>query len=260
MRIHFIVPMLALTACMAAEEGEPVVGNQTPAASSDYATQLTPPPHPEVVDTRLGYDAPRRPSTAQFNGSDAEAQRIGKMWFDRLGDAAYGFATQTINQDIQLSLRITEAEFDALMAQKGWTLPAYVDVSFVRPLTLPAVSAAAAPKLRAFASSKQRTGIQLEGGGEARIVVRDGCILTQAGQAGEALAWFHAEVGVEVDDKGYLVLIDRRDGHRLGWLGERMGFAVPNPDPDPEGAAALRAACGNLPIYNVGMPRTVAAD
>ena len=57
---------------------------------------------------------------------------------------------------------------------------------------------------------------QLEALGGGRIILRDGC-LRMAGHAGqEALAMFHKETGIGLDDEGYLALIDRRSGKPSG--------------------------------------------
>ncbi|WP_265587779.1 hypothetical protein [Sphingomicrobium arenosum] len=251
---------LALGACMAQGEGEqPATGNslaEDPAAS-DFATQLSA-PAPDfapLVPPSERSPAPKIEPSERYSGSEEEALAEARMWAGRFDGGIAVTAYSTIKQSIFLRFRLTKPEYEAIMAANGWTLPAYVEAEFMKPLRAPKVSDAAAPKLRHFASSDRRTGPQRTGAGGGRIWLDDGCIYVDPMGQGTHLAYFHNEVGVDVDVEGYVTLVHRSDGSLLGRLGENMRWAAPNGEPVAEHVAALRAACrADVPIYHAGLP------
>jgi hypothetical protein len=127
----------------------------------------------------------------------------------------------------------------------------------VAEFVAPPVSPAARPGIRTWPASQRRTGAQLQALLSGRVVLRDGCFHVQRPDAPEALAWFLAETGLDVDAEGYYILVNRMTGETMARVGEEMHWAGPNAVPtDDPGIAALRQACGPGEIASVGNPES----
>ncbi|WP_324740897.1 hypothetical protein U8326_13460 [Tsuneonella sp. CC-YZS046] len=153
---------------------------------------------------------------------------------------------------------LTAEEFDSWTRENGWSVPPHIRWGFVSVLNLPEVSAAAEGKVRVWPASTARTGMQLQALHGGRIELRDGCFFTgAAGQPADKLAWFHAEIGLDIDTEGYYVLRDRVDGATLARLGEEMNWAGPaSATMDDDRKRALLEACGPAEIMVVGSPQS----
>ncbi|RJY08661.1 hypothetical protein [Aurantiacibacter aquimixticola] len=259
MKRMLYLPLLALAACGAGEGP-----NRPLAEDRDYATQLTA-PAPDYAaiianaDMIEPYEAFRDPSAEP----PADAKRIGEVWLARLQERdvvdGYGLSGKADDAPIGgFDIRVTADDFDAWVAENGWDVPPHLRWSFMAPLRAPRVSDAAQSSIRVWPASEQRTGLKLQAADYGRVFLRDGCFFVDH-QGTEKLAWLHAETGLDVDEEGYYVLVNRISGQVSGRLGERMVWAAPNaitsggPDLDK-----FRAACGDGPTHGVGNPDSTA--
>ena len=151
-------------------------------------------------------------------------------------------------------LTVTEAEFDKLVEEQGWEVPAYVNLTFVHPLQVGAITLAAKEFVRVMPNEPQRTVFQLEALGQGRIFLENGCLWVGEPDGIRRLAFFHAETGVDVRE-GELVLVDRITTRVRGRIGEHFSWGAPNPfNEEWKAAKELRAACGDADVTNVGNP------
>lgn len=234
-----------------------------PAAARAYATQIDV-PSPDY--RKLLARPPVQPKGEIVREASAplpaDAKAVGDLWVERLEAKnalmGHGLAGKSPDGPVNhIDTLLTAKEFDAWVAQNGWSPPKHIRWYFQSELVAPRVSDAAEPKIRIWPASQARTGWQLEALIWGRVVLKDGCLwIRQPGQP-ERLAWFHAETGLDVDSEGYLILLDRATGHTMARIGEEMTAGGPNtvPESDP-GVAALRAACGDAEIYNIGNPQS----
>jgi hypothetical protein len=232
---------------------------QPAAARVDYATQVAPPSpdYSEMVVVRPPVNNNtdlRRAATAPL---PPDAKAIGDLWTGRLQaeDAASGWGLAGKGEDgpvTSIDVAMSPDDFDAWVAENGWTVPRHISWSFVPRLSAPRVSPAAAPKIRYFPAYERRTGAQNQALLSGRVIVRDGCFWLQRYDHSEALAWFLGETGLDVDDEGYLILVERVNGETTARVGEMMSWAGPNADPTPEQSRELRAVCGDHPVAEVG--------
>ncbi|APE28940.1 hypothetical protein BMF35_a2111 [Aurantiacibacter gangjinensis] len=228
----------------------------------DYATQIEAPapdyatmPAPEPLD----HGSLRRAANAE---PPANAKAIGELWLSRLEALdvvdGYGLAGKDDNSAIAgFDLRMTPDEFDEAVARNDWDVPPHLRWSFSPPLVAPRVSEAARTAIRIWPASTQRTGLQNQAADGGRIILRDGCFFLQreGGDGTESLAWFHAETGIDMDEEGYLILVNRMTGETMGRLGEMFTWAAPNPIlPGGPSRMEFRAACGDAPVAMVGNP------
>jgi hypothetical protein len=153
---------------------------------------------------------------------------------------------------------LSELEFKSWASENGWSIPRHIQWSFVPPMKLPRVSEAAKDAIRVWPASTARTGAQREALFRGRVELRDGCFFVgQSGQPANKLAWFHTEVGLDIDREGYLILRDRVSGEALTRLGESMNWGGPaSADVGEQTRKALLEACGGHEIYIVGAPES----
>ena len=259
MRRFIALPLLALAACAASD------GASVAAPERDFVTQIDvpAPDYPALIaagrpdpDAEIVRESAARPP--------ANARAIGALWVERLEERgwldSYGLGGKEEDAPVSsIDTRLTAQEFEAWLAENDWHAPEHIRWRFAAPLIAPRVSEAAAPGIRLWPASEQRTGLQLQAAAVGQIFLRDGCffVRNRLGGGSEQLAWFHTETGLDVDAQGYHVLVNRMDGQLMGRLGEVFTWAAPNPilpgGPDP---AELIAACGDYPIVSVGNPQT----
>lgn len=189
--------------------------------------------------------------------SQEELEAIAKPWVDRFvahklaggwgSDATYGVA--------EIMMSVTEEEYRAIAEREGWgPVPDAVVLRFSAPLDHPSVGEQAKPLVRIFAQNSRNTTMQMEAGLSGRITMRDGCLYS-----GNALAYFHRETGIGIDEQGYLALTDRRTGKSKGRIGEWFSWAGPNSfSEDMPMVRELRQRCGDAPIAHVGNPESAA--
>jgi hypothetical protein len=192
----------------------------------------------------------------------ADAKAIGEAWIARLEARGallgYGLAGKGPDGPIEMiDTGLTEGDFERWAKDNGWDVPQHIRWSFVPELRFPRVSEAARAAIRVWPASTARTGAQNQALFNGRIELRDGCLLVgQFDQPADKLAWFHAEVGLDVDEAGYFILRDRVSGATLARLGEDMNWGGPaSAHIDEEAKLALRDACGPREIYVVGSPQ-----
>lgn len=256
-----VILLLTCTACVPGDQDarpEPA----TP-AKAPYATQLDAP--------APGYDRLIAVPPIQPRGTirrdavgplPADARAVGQAWIDRLQAAGvldgYGLAGKGTDGPVSLiDVAMTANAFDTLAARNGWTVPDWIRWSFQPELVAPPVSDAAKAGIRTWPSSQRRTGAQLEALLGGRVTLRDGCFYVGPPDGPEALAWFHAETGLDVDPEGYYVFVNRVTGETTARVGEDMNWAGPNAVPaDDPGLAGLQAACGPGEVASVGNPES----
>jgi len=258
------LPLLAVCAACSAAVGSREDA-ATPAPRS-FATQ-TGAPSPDY-QALLKQAAPavegwkRRDATAPAPLPPA-ARAIGAAWVARLEQRGallgHGLAGNGPDEPvIMIDTGLTEAEFDSWVKENGWRVPGHIRWSFVPELKFPPVSEAAAAGIRMWPASRARTGAQHQALLHGRVELRDGCFFVgQAGRPADKLAWFHAEIGLDVDAEGYFILRERVGGKLLARVGEDMNWGGPATAViDQDTARALHDACGPGEIYVVGSPES----
>ena len=239
---------------VAAKATKPGYATQTSAPSPDYRALLKQP--------SLAADAAlrQRAATAPLPPG---AKATGDEWVARLKDRGallgYGLAGKTPDGPVNMiDTGLTEAEFDSWTKENRWSVPTHIDWSFVPRMKLPGVSDAAKGAIRVWPASTARTGAQHQALFSGRVELRDGCFFVgQFGQPADQLAWFHAEMGLDIDASGYFILRDRVSGQTLTRLGEDMNWGGPASAPiDKATERILHAECGPGEIYIVGSPES----
>lgn len=255
-----LLMLLALcTACSPSAEnadegaGPPThrFASQTTAATPDYERLL------RAAALGQGTWQVREPTSLLPPGAKA----IGDEWIARLKsrDALLGYGLAGKSPDGPVNLidtGLTREEFDDWVAKNGWSVPKHIRWSFVPRLNLPSVGQGAKAAIRVWSASTARTGAQNEALFQGRVELRDGCFYVgEYGRPVDKLAWFHAEIGFDVDAEGYYILRNRVTGHTLARLGEEMNWGGPaSAVIGKEAEQALRQACGDAELYVVGSP------
>lgn len=207
--------------------------------------------------TLAKYTSHPRIRAALARYTEEELRAIATPWADRFVARRLidGWGTDATFGTAEMMMNVTEEEHRAIAAREGWgPVPDAVVLRFSAPLDHPSMDERAKPIVRIFAQNSRSTGMQLEAGFSGRITMRDGCFYS-----GKALAYFHRETGIGVDEQGYLALTDRRTGKSKGRIGEWFSWAGPNHiSEDMPMVRELRQRCGNAPIQNVGNPESAA--
>lgn len=260
------VPMLRLaalllfcTACSAE------VDSRTEASlARNFATQTeAPPPDYQELLKRSILNGEGIRELKILTSPPADAKEIGIIWLARLKDRdallGYGLAGKGPDGAVELiDTGLTEPEFKAWAAEHKWAVPRHIRWTFVPELSLPPVRAAVKRDIRIWPASTARTGAQHQALFHGRIELRDGCFFVgEFGKPADRLAWFHAEVGLDRDDAGYLILRDRVAGQTLARIGEELSWGGPaSALIDEKSKNALRTACGPADVYIVGTPQS----
>jgi len=191
----------------------------------------------------------------------SDAKAVGEAWVSRLKNRGallgYGLAGKGPDGPVNMiDTGLTEREFESWAQENGWRVPAHIRWSFVPAMTLPPVSKTAKEAIRVWPASTARTGVQHQALYHGRVELRDGCFFVgEFGQPADKLAWFHAEMGLDLDESGYFILRDRVSGRTLARLGEDMNWGGPaSADIGKDAERALQDACGPGEIYVVGSP------
>jgi hypothetical protein len=190
-----------------------------------------------------------------------DAKAIGDIWVARLQTkvALLGFGRAGKGPDGPVNMidtGLTEEEFENWAEANRWDVPEHIRWSFVPQLSLPPVSDAAMKGIRLWPASTARTGAQHEALFHGRVELRAGCFFVgELGEPIDKLAWFHSEIGLDIDKAGFFILRDRVGGKTLARLGEDMNWGGPaSADIDKAAERALQDACGPAEIYVVGSP------
>jgi hypothetical protein len=186
-----------------------------------------------------------------------DAKAVGHVWIDRLTAkgalGVYGLAGKGPDGPVtMIDTLLSAREFDAWVKDNGWTVPRHIRWSFQPELPFPAITTAAADRVRLWPAATIRTGVLPMVAIFGRVTLRDGCFFVRKFDGPEGLAWFLAETGLTVDRQGYLVLIDRATGEVKARVGETLVWAGLNAGPAPARTVDLRKTCGEHPVFNVG--------
>lgn len=226
---------------------------QTSAPSPDYAVLLKQPSLAKQYRGRIEATSPLPPN----------AKQVGEEWLARLRQRgallSHGLAGKSAEGSVNMiDTGLTVGQFESWTKENGWPVPSHIDWNFVPEMTLPRVSEAAKDAVRVWPASTARTGMQHMAGYRGRVELRNGCLFVgQFYQPADRLAWLHAEIGLDIDGSGYLILRDRVSGRTLTRLGEDMSWAGPaSADIDAETKRALQDACGPAEIFIVGSPQS----
>ena len=238
-------------------------GDSSAEPEADLATQIDPPmPDYAALLAAQPKIVPHDRSIEPSEPPPSDAKAIGQLWIDRLTkrDALDGIGFSGDGPDASARLidtRMARGEFDRWVAANGWTVPRHIAFHFIDPLSYPSVSASAQPRVRVWPAQTGRTGLQNMAALHGTVFVRDGCFFVRHSDGKEALAWFLAETGLDVDDEGFLVLVNRITGWTMARVGEKMSWAGPNDlKITDDQKAALFEACGEHPIASVGNPES----
>lgn len=244
-----------------ATASDPTAVEYDPDAKADLVTQLdAPTPDYAALAPAKPVRAKGEVSRERTAAMPANGKEIGETWRKRLEEKGvldgYGLEGKGENGPISsFSTVMTAKEFDAWVAEKGWAVPRHFRWDFVPELIAPVVTAKAAPAIKYWPASKRRTGMQLEALLAGRVFMRDGCFWVSQPGAPEKLAWFLAETGLDRDDEGYLVLVDRYTGELRARLGEEMVWGGPNAvDKNDDRVQTYMKACDGDDVVNVGNP------
>lgn len=171
--------------------------------------------------------------------------------------------------EVNVGLLVSEAEFRALVARKGVTLPESVVLEFraapVVPLLMPDPAAAldapvpaeVARRIRIFARDDRPNGLLHSIASTAKVVLRDGCF--RLADHGDALALFPQGARLFIDSEGYLAFGAgpepgyARVGETLIFTGSITAVTA------PELVAPLHAACGPGKVIKITALDSLAA-
>ncbi len=248
--------------CAACAPSLPGHGEAIDTAEQRFATQTTAP----SPDYRIllgqpglgGEGGKQREATAP---APSNARTIGETWLARLKgrDALLGYGLVEPGGAVNsIDTGLTQEEFDRWAQENDWSVPTHIRWTFASKLNLPSVSEAARESVRVWPASTARTGMQNQALYRGRIELRDGCFFVgEIGKPADKLAWFDAEMGLDIDPAGYFILRNRISGQTLARLGEDMNWAGPaSAQIDKESERALRKACGPNEIMIVGSPES----
>lgn len=232
---------------------ERIFATQTKAPTPDYEALLAIPPLSDGAWVR-------REATSV---PPANAKAIGEQWVKRLEarNALNGYGRGGKGPDDPVALidtGMTESSFDAWTKENGWAVPKHIGWTFVPELQLPRVSEAAREGIRVWPASTARTGAQLEALLWGRVELREGCFYGDTGDGRpEKLAFFHEEIGLDVDEEGYYILRDRVSGRTLARIGEPLNWGgPPSAYIAPEIEREIQDRCGPGEILVVGSPES----
>lgn len=250
--MRIVLPILLLSAC--SPIGEKPEAEPDAEWPSILEAEPTDPAPLLAAERDRPLEPAKREATDLWVGNDrslrAEIEPLANLLEEDGVLAGWG----TGGGSAMFDLAVTEAEFDALVAEQGWEIPPYVALTFVHPLQVSALSLAASELVRVMPVEPVRTVFQLEALGQGRIFLENGCLWVGEPEGIRRLAFFHAETGIDVRD-GELVLIDRVTTRTRGRVGEQFSWGAPNPfNEEWEAAKELRAACGDADVTNVGNP------
>jgi hypothetical protein len=193
---------------------------------------------------------------ARYDGE--ELQAIAKPWVDRFSAHRLlgGHGSDDTFGEVHMDLVVSEPEFRAIAAREGWTVPDAIRLQFSERVTGASVSPQVERLVRIFPQSDRALGATNMALISGRITLREGCFYVVAPNAPSKLAYFAREVGVGIDEQGYVSLRTRSPKPRhLGRVGEQFSWAGPiGISEDAPMVAELRKRCGNAPLMHVGVP------
>ena len=208
--------------------------------------------------TLAKYTSNPRFQAGQARYSREELQAIAKPWVERFSAHRLlgGHGSDETFGEVRMDLIVSETEFRALAAREGWKLPDAIKLEFSEPVSGAAVAPEVDRLVRLFPQSDRALGATNMALLSGRIMLRQGCFYVSGPNQPSRLAYFAREVGLGLDDQGYLSLRTRGPKARhLGRIGEQFSWAGPiEISEDAPMVAELRKRCGNAPLMHVGVP------
>lgn len=188
--------------------------------------------------------------------TDTDLAASTEIWSARLNeiDGSASLGSNAMTGEVEVMLGITEEKFRAIADEKGWTWGDDVKITFAEPPVPAFADPELIPLVRAFAREESSAVIQLTAGARGRIVADDGCfrLTAEKGQKGP-LVLFGYDAQLDRDDEGYVIVT--RNGEDTYRIGEPAVWAGPNNyEEDWSSVIALRKACGDGEVVNVGHP------
>ncbi len=161
---------------------------------------------------------------------------------------------------VDARISVTEAEFRALVATKGATLPDGVDLEYTVTTPASVLNAPLPPEIarlvKVFARDDRPNGILNSINSTAKVTLRDGCFHVAES---DALALFPLGEKLFVDREGYLAFGEQRPGYAR--VGETLIFPGSLDElTAPELVDPIRRACGPGKVVKITGTRSAAAD
>jgi hypothetical protein len=161
--------------------------------------------------------------------------------------------------EVMIDLVVSEAEFREVAAKEGWRIPEPLKLRFSQAVEGQALPERLKTLVRIFPHSDRALGATNQAALSGRIILRNGCLYIARAKQPDRLAYFPREMGLTVDDEGYLALKPRAAAARIsGRIGEEFTWAGPM-GPVPENApmvAELRQQCGQAPVEAISFPES----
>lgn len=212
----------------------------------------------DAAATLARYTSDSRIFPRQGGFSESAMQARSQVWIDRLEPTgiAWGIAGDPTTGLLEIDVGITESEFRALAAEKGW--PWNDDVRFTFAAEQPPAfgDPSLERQVRAFIREPTRRIIQLTALTIGTIQVDGGCfrLMGKNGQKGP-LVLFGYDVQLTRDSEGFIAVEGKETRYRIGEVGAWGG---PNQiSPDWQAVRSLRKICGEGEIVNVGNPQSL---
>lgn len=188
--------------------------------------------------------------------ADMEVRR--ELWLDRLKliDSSYTLSGDPTTGRIDIELGITETAFRELASGQGWSWDDGVRFTFASEQPPAFLDASLESQVRAFVREPSAPIVQLLALTIGTIVLDDGCfrLKDENGKPGP-LVMFGYDTQLVRDGEGYPTVIHGDNRYRIGEVGAWGG---PNQvRSGSQETRALRAACGDGEIVNVGSPQSL---
>jgi hypothetical protein len=193
--------------------------------------------------------------------TQAELDALAAPWIDRFiaHRLVGGHGSDPTLGEITMDMVVSEAEFRDVAKREGWQVPDALKLRFSEAVEGQALPQRLQSLVRIFPHSDRALGATNQAALSGRIVLRDGCVYIARPNSPDRLAYFPREIGLTVDNEGYLALRARAGGARIaGRIGEEFTWAGPL-GPVPEAApmvAQLRQQCGAAPIEALSFPES----
>jgi hypothetical protein len=193
--------------------------------------------------------------------TQAELDALAKPWVDRLMAHRLldGHGSDPTFGEVVLAMAVSEAEFREVAAREGWQVPDALKLRFPEAAEGQALPERLETLVRIFPHPDRALGATNMASLGGRIILRDGCLYIARPGNPDRLAYFPREIGLTVDDEGYLALKPKGAGARIsGRVGEEFTWAGPM-GPVSEDApmiAELRQRCGAAPVEAISFPQS----
>lgn len=193
--------------------------------------------------------------------SQAEVERAADFMMRTFREDRVLGGVGTGNKQNRASVQITvpEAEFRALVARKGVTIPEAVDVEFAAEQPASKLNAPLPPEIarwvRVFPRDDRPVGVVNAINSYAKVVLRDGCF--RAPDQSDALVLLPLGARLIVDSEGYLAF----GGTGSARVGETVLFPGSIEEVTaPELVGPIRAVCGAGKVIRITATASEAAD